>query len=94
MIFPLLDFWEGKIGRTVMPFSDVFESEKDWWKPFRLALSKDQEAFDRLFNRAKMQTSAGVYMAHPWPMESIFLSISLEHGKVIEEILSKLKKKA
>ena len=61
-------------------------------KPFRRALSKeDQEAFDRLFDRAKMHTSAGVYMANPWPMETILLSICLEHGKKIEEILGLLK---
>jgi hypothetical protein len=28
-----------------------------------------------------------------WPMETILLSISLEHGKMIEEILGKLKEK-
>ena len=52
-----------------------------------------QEAFDRFFDRAKMHTSAGVYMSHPWPMETIFLSISLEHGKMIKEILGLLKEK-
>jgi hypothetical protein len=52
---------------------------------------KDQEAFDRLFDRAKMHTSAGVYMAHSWPMETILLSICLEHGRMIEKILGKLK---
>jgi hypothetical protein len=57
-------------------------------------LSKeDQEAFDRLFDRAKLHTSAGVYMAHSWPMETIPLSICLEHGKMIEEILGKLKER-
>jgi hypothetical protein len=63
-------------------------------KPFRRALSKeDQLAFDRLFGRAKMHTSAGVYMANPWPMETILLSICLEHGKLIEEILSRFKER-
>ncbi len=53
---------------------------------------EDQEAFDSLFDRAKMHTSAGVYMAHPWPMETILLSVCLEQGKVIEEILGRLKR--
>ncbi len=80
------------MGRTVMPYSHVMESEKEWWRPFRRALSKeDQEAFDRLFDRAKLHTSAGVYMSHPWPMETILLSILLEHGKIIEKILGLLK---
>jgi len=62
--------------------------------PFWRALSKeDQEAFDRLFDRAKMHTSAGVYMSNPWPMETIHLSICLEHGKIIEEIMGLLKAK-
>ena len=82
------------MGRTVMPYSHVPESEKEWWKPFRPALSKeDQEAFDRLFDRLKFHTSAGVYMSHPWPMRTILLSICLEHGKMIEEILGKLTEK-
>ena len=80
------------MGRTVLPYSHVMESERERLKPFRRALSKeDQEAFDRLFDRAKLHTSAGVYMAHSWPMETILLSICLEHGKMIEEILGKLK---
>ena len=80
------------MGRTVMPYSQVMESERERLKPFRRALRKeDQQAFDRLFDRAQMHTSAGVYMAHPWPMETILLSIILEHGKLIEEILGKLK---
>ncbi len=82
------------MGGTVMPYSHVMESEKEWWRPFRWALSKeDQEAFDRLFDRAKMHTSAGVYMSHPWLMKTILLFICLEHGKMIEEILGLLKEK-
>ena len=80
------------MGRTVVPYSLVMEDERARLNPFRRALSKeDQQAFDRLFARAKMHTSAGVYMANPWPMETILLSICLEHGKIIEEILGKLK---
>ena len=82
------------MGRTVSPFSHVLESERERWKPFRRALSKeDQVAFDRLFDRAKFHTHAGVYMARSWPMETIVLSICLEHGKMIEEILDKLKER-
>ena len=77
-----------------MPYSQFMESERERLKPFRRALSKeDQQAFDRLFDRAQMHTSAGVYMAHPWPMETILLSIILEHGKLIEEILAQFKDK-
>jgi len=57
-------------------------------------LSKeDQQAFDRLFDRAKFHTHAGVYMARSWPRETILVSICLEHGKMIEEILNKPKER-
>ena len=79
------------MGRTVLPYCHVLESERERWKPFQKGLSKEeQEAFDRLFDRAKLHTHAAVYMARSWPMETILLSICLEHGKMIEEILSKL----
>jgi hypothetical protein len=32
-------------------------------------------------------------MSHSWPLESILLSICLEHGKMIEDILGRLKDK-
>ena len=80
------------MGRTVMPFSHVLETERGRWKEFRKNLSKEnQEAFDRLFDRAKFHTAAAVYMAHPWPLETILLSICLEHEKMIAEILNKFK---
>lgn len=83
------------MGRTVAPYSHVMELERQWWAPFRRALKskEDQEAFDRLFDRAKFHTHAGVYMAHSWPMETILVSILLEHGKLIEKIQSKLKER-
>ena len=80
------------MGRTVLPFSQVLAREYEEWKKFRRALRKeDQEAFDRLFDRAKLHVQAVVYTSHPWPMESILLSICLEHEKLLAEILEKLK---
>ena len=82
------------MGRTVMPFSHVLEEERGRWKDFRKGLSKeDQEAFDRLFDRAKFHTAAGVYMAHPYPLETILLSICLEHEKMLGDILGKVKER-
>ncbi len=81
------------MGRTVMPFSFVLEEERGTWKRFRKGLSKeDQNAFDRLFDRAKFHTPAAVYMAHPWPLETILLSILLEHEKMLAEMESRLEK--
>ena len=80
------------MGRTVMPFSYVLEQERERWKGFRRSLDKeDQEAFDRLFDRAKFHTAAAVYLAHPYPLETILLSICLEHEKMLGDILGKLK---
>ena len=82
------------MGRTVIPFSYVLETERGRWKGFRQSLDKeDQEAFDRLFDRAKFHTHASVYMSHAWPLETILLSICLEHEKMLGDILNKLKKK-
>ena len=81
------------MGRTVLPYSHVLE--KETWKLFRKAMSKeDQEAFDRLFDLAKLHTHAAVYQAHSFPMETILLSICLEHEKMIDDIRRKLKPKA
>jgi len=82
------------MGRTLLPYSHVVESERDWWKPFRRALSKeDQQVFDRLFDRAKFHTHAGAYTAYSWPMETMLVSICIEHVKMIEEILNKLRER-
>ncbi len=48
------------MGRTVMTYSHVMESERERLKPFRRALSKeDQEAFDRLFGGEDRRVPAG-----------------------------------
>lgn len=79
------------MGRTVLPFSQVLEREYEAWKKFRRALRReDQEAFDRLFDRAKLHVQAAVYASSPWPLESILLSICLEHEKLLERILRRL----
>ena len=82
------------MGRTVLPFSQVLEREYEEWKEFRRALRKeDQEAFDRIFDRARLHVQAAAYASHPWPLESILLSVCLEHEKLIMEILEKLGKR-
>jgi hypothetical protein len=77
-----------------MPFSFVLEEEHGRWKEFRKGLSKeDQQAFDRLFDRARFHTHASVYMSHAWPLETILLSICLEHEKMLGDVLNKLKER-
>jgi hypothetical protein len=82
------------MGCTVMPYSHVLGQEHGRWKEFRKGLTKeDQVAFDRLFDRVKFHTAAGVYLAHPYPLETILLSICLEHEKMLGEILGKINSK-
>ena len=91
IVSPKADFG-GNMGRTVLPFSQVLEQEFAEWKKFRRALRKeDQEAFDRLFDRAKLHVQAAAYTSHPWPFESILLSICLEHEKLLEKMIKELK---
>jgi len=80
------------MGRTVLPFSQVWERECEAWKKFRRALRReDQEAFDRLFDRARLHVQAAACPSPPWPLESILLSICLEHEKMLAELAEKLK---
>ncbi len=83
------------MGRTVMPFSFVLEEERGRWGAFRRALPKeDQKAFDCLFDQAKFHTPDAVYTSHPWPMETILLSICLEHEEMLGEILGEVRRNA
>lgn len=80
------------MGRTVLPFSQILEQEIEQWRKFRRGLRKeDQQALDRLFERARLHVQAGVYASRPWPFETILISILLEHEKALVELREKLK---
>jgi hypothetical protein len=79
------------MGRTLPPFSQLIESERRAWAPFRRALRKsDQATFDRLFDCAKRHVQAGVYLSRPWPFEVIAMAVLLEHHKQLERMLARL----
>jgi hypothetical protein len=82
------------MGRTVLPYSHVWEEERERWQKFRRALRReDQVHLDRLFELARLHLQAGVYAANPWPLESIFMAMLLEHEKalsLLEERLEEL----
>lgn len=81
------------MGRTVLPFSQILEQEYTAWKKFRRALrQEDQEAFDRLFDRAKLHVQAAAYASHPWPLEAILLAICLEHEKILTQLQAELQR--
>ena len=73
------------MGKTLPPFSQLIESERRRWAPFRRALPKaDQAIVDRLFDCAKLHIQAGVMVSRPWPFESIVMAILLEQHTQLE----------
>ena len=81
------------MGRTVLPYSQVWEAERSRWLKFRRALrQEDQAHLDRLFELARLHLQAGVYAASPWPMESMLLSMLLEHQKALGSLAESLRR--
>lgn len=79
------------MGRTVLPFNQVLEQEFASWAKFRRALRKeDQEAFDALFGAAKYHVAAASYASQLNPLEAIFLSILIEHQKILDALQARL----
>ncbi len=81
------------MGRTVLPYSHVWEEERSRWLKFRRALRKeDQVHLDRLFELARLHLQAGVYASNPWPLESMLLSMLLEHQKSLITLTERLQR--
>jgi len=81
------------MGRTVLPYSHVWEEERQRWQKFRRALRReDQAQFDRLFELARLHLQAGVYASNPWPLESMLLSMLLEHEKALSALERRLER--
>jgi hypothetical protein len=83
--------WDFPMGKTLPPFSQLIESERRGWAPFRRALpTANHAAFDRLFDGAKRHIQAGVMVARPWPSETIVMAGLLEQEKRREELVRRL----
>ena len=81
------------MGRTVLPYSQVWEVERSRWLKFRRALRREDQAhLDRLFEAARLHLQAGVYAANPWPLESMLLSMLLEHQKALSGLSERLRR--
>ena len=79
------------MGKTLPPFSQLIEAERRRWAPFKRALPKaDQGLFDRLFDCAKLNVQAGVYLSRAWPFEVIVMAILLEQQKQLEALEQRL----
>ncbi|MDP3182810.1 MAG: hypothetical protein Q8M54_08350 [Desulfobaccales bacterium] len=80
------------MGRTVLPYSRVWEEERQRWLKFRRALRREDQAhLDRLFELARLHLQAGVYASAPWPLESMLLSMLLEHQKALSDLEERLR---
>ncbi len=80
------------MGRTVLPYSRVWEEERQRWLKFRRALRReDQGHLDRLFESARLHLQAGAYASAPWPLESMLLSMLLEHQKALSSLEERLR---
>jgi hypothetical protein len=85
------DYGQLIMGRTVLPYSQVWEAERQRWQKFRRALRKEDQAhLDRLFESARLHLQAGVYASNPWPLESMILSMLLEHQKDLMALKKRL----
>lgn len=80
------------MGRTVLPYSQMWEEERERWRKFRRALRREDQAyFDRLFELARLHLQAGVYAANPWPLESMLMAMLLEHEKELSGMRERVK---
>ncbi len=81
------------MGRTLPTFTGLIDHIYNDWKQFRRGLRKeDQRTFDRLFESAHKHVQASAYASRPWPLESVFMSILLEHEKKLAELQERLRR--
>jgi hypothetical protein len=79
------------MGRTVMTFTNIIESEMESWSKFRRGLRKeDQELFDGVFRAARMHLAENFYAMRTIPFESIMMSIVLEQAKAISALRERI----
>jgi uncharacterized coiled-coil protein SlyX len=79
------------MGRTVLPFSQVLVKQQEQLSKFRRALrAEDQQAFDALFEQARLHIQAAVYYANPDPAEAFFISVMIEQWKMVDKLEARL----
>ncbi len=79
------------MGKSVPTYRQELRNLFREWKDFKRALrDREKDAFDRLMISAEKYASAGQYQANPDPVETMLISILLEHQMMIERILRRL----
>jgi hypothetical protein len=77
---------------TDLPFSQILEQEIQGWSKFRRALRReDQEVFNSLFEKVRLDAEAGGNAARPRRFETTLISILLEQEKERVDLRSRLK---
>lgn len=75
------------MGRTEPTFRHVLDREELAWRDYRRGLTaQEQEAFDALFRKARAHAGASSNVARLNPLESVLLSILLEHEMELREL--------
>ena len=79
------------MGRTVLPFSQALIEHQQRLTKFRRALrAEDQQAFDALFEQARLHIQAAVYAANPDPLEAFFISVLIENWKLVDGLEARI----
>ncbi len=79
------------MGRSVPTYREELMKLISEWSGFRRALKgAEREAFDELIISAKKHITAGQNQANPDPMETMLLSILLEHRLILDRIERRL----
>ena len=79
------------MGRTIPSFRQLLEIEKLDWSDFKKALptKKDKQAFDSIFENAKLYTSYLSNAVNPIVFESVVMGDLFHNYKTLLEIVRK-----
>ncbi len=80
------------MGRTVPTFTNIIDSELSSWSKFRRGLRKeDQEAFDEIFQAARIHLAENFYAMRTIPFESVVVSMLIEQRKAIRLLQARVR---
>lgn len=81
------------MGRTEPTFRWLLDRLETEWRDYRRGLTMEaQRAFDSLFQKARAHASASSNAGRTEPMESVFLSMLLEHELEIRALRAEVKR--
>lgn len=81
------------MGRTEPTFRLLLDRLEAEWRDYRRGLSpREQEAFDSLFQKARAHASASSNVCRVDPLESVLLSMLLEHEMELRALRAQLQR--